>query len=129
NSSGQRLTYPDYPSYAVMDIGNASYQSTWAANAIATAKADGFDGIYMDDVNTHPGHGIDGKISQYTDQAYGQAMARFVAAVGDQLRSHGLAAFANVSADAWVTWERSDAIAMAGHLTGVNREHYSRWGD
>jgi hypothetical protein len=129
NSSGQRQTYPDYPSYSMMDVGNAAYQKTWAANAVAAAKADGFDGIYMDDVNTHPGHGLDGKVTKYTDQAYGQTMVNFVATVADQLRSQGLLAFANVSADAWVTWERSDALAMAAHLTGVDREHYSRWGD
>jgi hypothetical protein len=129
NSSGQRLTYSDYPSYSVMDIGSASYQSTWAANAIAAARADGFDGIYLDDVNTYPGHGIDGQIAKYTDQAYGQAMINFVTAVGDQLRSHGLLASANLSANPWVTWQRSDALAIAAHLTVVNREHYSRWGD
>ncbi|MDT4914947.1 MAG: hypothetical protein QOC66_4075 [Pseudonocardiales bacterium] len=129
NSAGQRLTYQDYLRYAVMDIGNSSYQMTWAANAVAAAKADGFDGIYMDDVNTHPGHGIDSKISKYDDQSYGQAMIRLVSAVGGQLRSHGLLAYANLSADPWVAWQRSDALAMAAHLTAVNREHYSRWGD
>jgi hypothetical protein len=129
DAGGRRLTYTDYPSYSMMDIGNAAYQQTWAANALNAAKADGFDGVYMDDVNTHPGHGMDGKVAAYADQAYGQAMSSFVASVGDRLRAGGLLAFANVSADPWTTWQRSDALAMAAHLTGVNREHYSRWGD
>jgi len=78
NTSGQRLTYTDYPTYSAMDIGSQAYQNTWAKNVIAAVKADGFDGVYMDDVNTYPGHGINGKIAKYSDQAYGQAMAGFV---------------------------------------------------
>jgi hypothetical protein len=129
NASGARLTYTDYPQYAAMDIGNPSYQSTWAANAIAVAKADGFDGIYLDDVNTYPGHGLDGQIAKYTDQAYGQAMAAFIATVGDGLRAAGLMAVGNVGANPWVSAQRTAALSLAAHLTAYNREHYSRYGD
>jgi hypothetical protein len=129
NSSGARLTYADYTQYAAMDIGNASYRSTWAADAIAAAKADGFDGLYLDDVNTYPGHGIDGQVAKYTDEAYGQAMAGFIASVGDGLRTAGLLAVANVGANPWVSAQRASALSMAAHLTAYNREHYSRYGD
>ncbi len=127
--SGNRFTYSDYPRSAVMDIGNVAYQNTWAANAIAAAEADGFDGIYLDNVNTYPGHGVDGQLAEYTDQAYGQAMAGFVASVADQLRAGGLLAVANVAANPWVGWQRADALALAAHLTALDREHYARYGD
>jgi hypothetical protein len=127
--SGHRLTYTDYARSAVMDIGSASYRSRWAANAIAAARADGFDGIYLDDVNTYPGHGIDGRIARYTDQAYGQAMAGFVAVVADRLRAKGLLAVANVAANPWISWQRAAALRLAAHLTAYDREHYSRYGD
>jgi len=129
NTSGQRLTYTDYPTYSAMDIGNQAYQNTWAKNVIAAVKADGFDGVYMDDVNTYPGHGINGKIAEYSDQAYGQAMAGFVRAVAPQIRASGLLAAANVAANPWTTWQRSYGLDIAGQLNIYNREHYSRYGD
>jgi hypothetical protein len=129
NTSGQRLTYSDYASYSAMDIGNTAYQSTWAKNVIAAVKADGFDGVYMDDVNTYPGHGINGQISKYTDQAYGQAMVNFEAAVAPQIRSSGLLAAANVSANPWTSWQRTYGLDIAAQLNIYNREHYSRYGD
>jgi hypothetical protein len=129
DGSGNRLTYTDYPRSAVMDVGNTSYRNACAANAIAAAKADGFDGIYLDDANTYPGHGIDGRIHEYTDQAYGQAMTGFIASAADQLRANGLLAVANVAANPWVSWQRADALTLAAHLTALAREHYVRYGD
>jgi hypothetical protein len=129
NGSGQRLTYTDYPAYSAMDVANPAYQSTWAKNVIAAVKADGFDGVYMDDVNTYPGHGINGKIAEYTDQGYGQAMVDFVRAVAPQIRSSGLAVAANVAANPWTSWQRTYGLAIAGQLDVYNREHYSRYGD
>jgi hypothetical protein len=129
NRSHARLRYADYPQYAVMDIGNPSYQRTWAANAVAAARAGHFDGIYLDDVNTYPGHGIDGKIAKYTDAAYGRAMAAFMAVAGDRLRAAGLQAVGNVAANPWVSAQRASALHIAAHLTAYSREHYSRYGD
>lgn len=129
DGSGHPLTYADYSRSAVMDVGNTGYRNTWAANAIAAAKADGFDGIYLDDANTYPGHGIDGRIGEYTDQAYGRAMTGFIASAADQLRASGLVAVANVAANPWVSWQRADALTMAAHLTALAREHYVRYGD
>jgi hypothetical protein len=125
----RRVTYADYSRYAAMDVGNREYQARWASDAIAAARADGFDGIYIDDVNVYPGHGIDGRIGKYTDQQYGSAMVSFIASVADDLRATGLLAVANVAANPWVSWQRTDALAIAAHLTAVNREHYVRYGD
>jgi hypothetical protein len=129
NLSGPRVGYADYVRDMVMDIGNPVYQNTWAANAISMARTDGFDGVYLDDINTYPGHGIDGQISEYNDQAYGKAMTSFVTTVGDQLRSNGLIVAANVAANPWVAWQRAYGLSIATHLTAYGREHYSRYGD
>ena len=129
SSAGARLAYADYPSYMVMDIGNQAYQSTWAKNVIAAVKADGFDGVYMDDVNTYPGHGINGKAAEYGDRAYGQAMASFIATVSAKIRSAGLLVGANVAANPWIDWQRAYGLDIASHLTAYAREHYSRYGD
>ena len=129
NSAGARLGYADYPSYMLMDIGNQAYQGTWAKNVIAAVKADGFDGVYIDDVNTYPGHGIDRQIAEYTDRAYGRAMTSFIATVSAEIRSAGLLVGANVAANPWIAWQRADGLNIASHLTAYAREHYSRYGD
>jgi hypothetical protein len=129
SSTGARLAYSNYPSYLGMDIGNTGYQSMWANNAITALKADGFDGVYMDDVNTHPGHGIDGLVGEYSDSAYGQAFVNFVASVAARIRANGLLVAANVSANPWTSYQRTDGLAIAAHLDIYNREQYARWGD
>ena len=129
SSTGARLAYSNFASYLGMDIGNTAYQSTWANNAVTALKADGFDGVFMDDVNTHPGHGIDGLVAEYTDSAYGQAYVNFVAGVAAKIRANGLLVAGNVSANPWTSYQRTDGLAMAGHLNIYNREQYARWGD
>ena len=127
NSSGQRIVYADYPSYYAMDIGNTAYQTAWLKDIVAQDKRDGFDGVWLDDVNTHPGHGIDGTVQKYTDSQYGSAMVNFIAAVAPGLRSNGLLADANVGVDPWNSPQMSLATSMAPHLSLVNREFLVRW--
>jgi hypothetical protein len=129
NHAGAQLSYADYPRYMVMNIAKDDYQRAWAKNVIAAVKADGFDGVYLDDVNTYPGHGIDGQIAEYTDRAYGKAMTAFVAAASADIRSAGLLVGANVAANPWIDWQRAYGLNIASHLTAYNREHYSRYGD
>jgi hypothetical protein len=129
NSVGRHLAYADYPRYMVMDVGNRSYQRTWIADAIAAARSDGFDGVYLDDVNTYPGHGIGGQIAEYTDRAYGRAMTSFVVTASTELRASGLVVAANVAANPWIAWQRAYGLEIASHLSAYVREHYSRYGD
>ena len=129
NSSGQRIVYADYPSYYAMDIGNTAYQTAWLNGMVTQDKRDGFDGVWLDDVNTHPSHGIDGTVQKYTDSQYGSAMVNFVAAVAPGLRSNGLLSDANIGVDPWNSAQMSLATSMAPYLSLVNREFLVRWND
>jgi hypothetical protein len=127
--SGSRLRTVDYDYLMPMDVGNTTFAATWAQGTYANVKADGFDGVWMDDVNIDPGHGLNGRIAKYSDEQYGAATTKFTTIVGDYLRSHGMLAFANVGLEPWVSYQLSDVLALGKHLTGVNREHYVRYGD
>jgi len=129
DTSGNHLPAADFPASITMDVGNPAYADAWATGTATAAHADGFDGIYLDDVNVDPGHGLNGRIAQYTDQQYGQATADFTSRVGDLLRANGMISIANVGMSPWVGWQLADTLALGTHLTAVNREHYSRYGD
>jgi chitodextrinase len=125
--NGQPFATCDFSWLYWMDIGNANYQAQWASSMAADAKADGFDGVFIDDVNTHPGHCMDGLLQKYTDDQYGQAMNSFIASVGASLKSQGLLSVGNVSADPWSSSQESIALQMTPNLTALFREHFMHW--
>ena len=55
------------------------------------APQDGdYDGVFMDDTNLFPGHGMDGQISELSDNAYRNATVDFVDTVSPALQAPGL---------------------------------------
>jgi hypothetical protein len=129
DSAGNRLHTVDYSFLMPMDVGNSGFADAWASGTYANLAADGFDGVWMDDVNIDPGHGLNGRIAKYTDQQYGAATTQFAATVGDYLRGRGMIAIANIGMEPWVSYQRADALMIGQHLTAVNREHWARYGD
>ena len=127
-SDGSLLRYSDFPDYALMDVGNPGYQAAWMSITTARAAADGFDGIYIDDISAVPHHGLDGRIATYTDQQYGAAVIRFMQAVTAHIHAAGLQTAANVGVDPWTPWQRTDGLAIAATLDLMMREYFSRYG-
>jgi hypothetical protein len=127
--SGNRLHFADYSFAMQLDPGNQAFADAWAAGVYANAKKDGFDGIWIDDLNIDPGHGLNGRFAKYTDEQFGAASERWGSRVGDYLRSHGMIVIANVGMQPWISYRLADTLAMAKHLTAVNREHFVRYGD
>lgn len=92
----------DYSGYILMDFGNVDYQNQFAANVIAQAQRDGWDGIFLDDVlvsnSSASGCGTDTSApctethglytAKYpTRLAWENAMTSFLTNVGKQIRS------------------------------------------
>ncbi|HEX4726880.1 MAG TPA: hypothetical protein VH298_03730, partial [Jatrophihabitans sp.] len=114
------------------------YQKWGGDDAVyaARAYAEHFDGVYLDDVNTHPGHGLDQTATQsvfssregaLTDQMYGDDVVSFIANVGAKLAANQLTSIANVAINPWDTTEFAQVDAMTPHLTAVNKEFFSQW--
>ncbi len=127
NRNGQRAQYTDN-GYYMMDIGSVTYQQAFAANVLATARRDGFDGVDLDDVNLSPAHGTDGTLAKYSDSQYAAATQSFVAAVGSELSAAGLIVSANVgNANPWDTTALAESEQLAPYLTIYNHEFWLRW--
>lgn len=129
---GARLEYCDYPVDAA-DIGDTGYQQRWLDNVRSRLLAHGFDGVMMDDVNTFPGHCLGSQgtpIAEYpTDEAYGDAVVAFMAAVGPELKAAGLLVAPNVAMNPWDDTMRAQTEAMFPSISHLTREYWMRWDD
>jgi len=129
---GSRLEYCDYEGVWAADIGNVDYQARWLENVRDRVAADGFDGVMMDDANTFPGHCLGERggtpIAEYpTDEAYGDALVAFMAAVGPELMADGLAVAPNLAMNPWDATMLAQCEAMLPYLTHWVREYWMRW--
>lgn len=134
-NTGARLE-SDYEDLYAMNIANPAYQQAWLADVIARLRDAGndgsgqhYDGVWLDDTNTYPGHNLDGRIAELTDAQYGQAMVGFIDAVSPQLRAAGFETIANVGMNPWETQQRADTLQMAHDVAAINREGLVRWGE
>jgi Hypothetical glycosyl hydrolase family 15 len=132
NRSGGRILFDDYAYLAAANIGDSGWQLQ-ARSHIAGIKADGYDGIMLDDVNTHPGHGFDAANANHsveypTDAAYGDAVSAAMATVARYIRDQGLLAIANVGLDPWTPEQYATFTRTLPSVSGVLREFWMAWG-
>jgi hypothetical protein len=131
NGAGKRITFSDYSYLAAANIGDSGWRAGARAN-LARIKADGYDGIMLDDVNLYPGHGFrateaDHSVEYRTDTAYGDATKAAMAVLGPYIKTHGLLTFANVGMDPWSKDQYSRFRSMLANLDGVFREFWMAW--
>jgi putative glycosyl hydrolase-like family 15 (GHL15) protein len=131
NSAGKRITFSDYSYLAAANMGDPGWQAQ-ARTHITRIKADGYDGIMLDDVNLYPGHGFrateaNHSVEYRTDPAYGAATKAAMAVLGPYIKTHGLLAFANVGMDPWIKDQYSRFRSMLASLDGVCREFWMAW--
>lgn len=133
---GQRLLTTDYGNLHMMDVGDSGYQQAWADAVIARlqdAYDDGsgakYDGVFMDDTNLFPGHGVDGQVAEMSDEAYGEATQSFISNVGEKIQAAGFQAVPNLAVRPWDPADREAAMNVATHVSSINREGFVRYGD
>ena len=136
SNPGQRITSESYASYQAMNLANPGYQQAWAQTVLgrlSDAHADGsgakYDGVWMDDTNLFPGHGMDGQIAELSDAQYRSATVGFVSAVAPQLEAAGFKTVPNLALEPWDSAQRSAAVSIASKVSTINREGFVRWGD
>jgi hypothetical protein len=128
DAGGARLNSSGYPWLWLLDVGNAAYQDEWARNVIAEAKADGWDGVFMDDTNPTLRYHFDpARVAKYPNDAAWRAATRsMLANVGPRIQAAGLLAIANVCcardySGVWKEW--------LGSLSGAMDEMFTKWGN
>jgi hypothetical protein len=115
------LNHLDY----IVDAGNTSYQRTCLQNAIATAKAGGFDGVYWDMVNQNLAWDLPSgtTVPAYpTTTSWDNALTSMLTYGEQQLHANGLMQVANIGGafltpGLWQTWN--------GLLDGAEDEGFS----
>jgi len=133
DEDGERLYYCDYAEVAASDIGDPDYQTLWLDNVRERLHRDGWDGVFMDDVNVFPGHCLGSRgtaIAEYpSDEDYGAALVEFMEAVGPELIDDGFLVAPNIAMNPWEDWMLTTALDVAGQSSHVFREYWMRWDD
>ena len=133
---GWRLTSEGYSAQRAMNIANPAYRQAWADAVIARladARGDGsgvrYDGVWIDDANMFPSHGMDGQIAELSDAAYRTAMVEFIDYAAARIEAAGFTTFTNLAANPWEPAERAASLQVAADVDVVNREGFVRWGE
>jgi hypothetical protein len=109
------------------NIANASYQSTWLADATSVVKTLGADGIFMDDTNTYVGHNEEGTLPGYNDTTYAAAELSFLKYEYAGLHAEGLLNVPNVAVDNGDSTQESVLESMAPYATAIFQEMYMNY--
>ena len=129
DTTGKRIEWCDFAGDWQMDVGSRSYQDRWAANVAADMRANGWDGVFVDDTNASQSWHLCGRtIARYpTDAAYAAATRSFLANAGPALTSQGFLVIPNIylpySSSALSTW-----LDWISFTSGGMQEFWSKWG-
>jgi hypothetical protein len=129
--AGKALTYSDYHYLTPANVGRVSYERQCARH-FPRIRADGYDGVFADDVNVYPGHslGESGRtpIAEYpTDAAYGDAMTGAIHLLGPTAHLENLLFMPSVGMNPWMRTHRERALSIAHDSSGLFREFWMRW--
>jgi putative glycosyl hydrolase-like family 15 (GHL15) protein len=127
NTDGNRFTSESYGWQWAMDVGSAAYQRRWAANVVRELREDGWDGVFIDDVNaTFRYHYEPRRIAKYpTDEAYQAAVRSALASVGPRIQGAGKLAIANIGS--WAGFYET-GVDWLRFLDGAMDEQFLKWG-
>jgi hypothetical protein len=126
---GRRIEWAGYPGVWQMDVGTPAYQEEWAANVIAELRANGWDGVVIDNANVDESPYLGGRTMwEYPTQASYQAATRsFLARVCPEVIAAGFLCLPNIQAhrvlandDLWADWVQ--------FTSGGTREYWMKWG-
>jgi hypothetical protein len=136
DASGKPIPAKGYSDW-LMDPGNAAYQQACIAHSIAIAKASGFDGVYLDEINASPQWDVTAgtQIPAYpTLTSWQNAMSSLLDNAVAQFHAHGLLAYANLGGTVTApgTWQRwsgvldgSEEEGWAGGSAGLSASPWS----
>jgi hypothetical protein len=129
NSSGGRVSFTDYPNLMwAMDVSNPAYQTKWKDNVAAVLARDGWDGVFMDDVQMYNCHLAGISIPKYPDDAAIEADFRsFLATVGPALTASGYLVLPNIGVKSGNDYFRTHIPTFTQYTSGMMREFSTSW--
>lgn len=100
-----------------VDVGNPAYQAAAAAYLADRCKREGWDGVWIDEINPRPADSFStARPAAYgTDYRYQVAIRGFVNAVAPVLRAAGLQVWINLAGDYDDAWTNGLARETDGH--------------
>jgi hypothetical protein len=127
DTAGRRFTSDGYGWLYAMDVGNSEYQRRWAHNVISELRSEGWDGVFMDDVNPTFKYAYEPhEVARYpTSAAYARAVGSALAFIGPRITSQGKLAIANCGA--WVEYAPT-CDRWLRYLSGGLDEMFVKWG-
>jgi hypothetical protein len=127
NTAGQRVLPNGFTWMSAMDVGNREYQERWANNVISELESQGWDGVFMDDVNPTIKYAYTpSSVAKYpTDATYSAAMESAVSYIGPRIQARGKLAIANFSC--WAEYH-NQLNGWLSYLSGALDEMFVKWG-
>jgi hypothetical protein len=127
NTSGRRFTFRHYRTVWAADVGHRGYQRRWADNVLAEVRAQGWDGVFMDDANPTMRHHYEvARVAKYpTDASYQAATESALATIGARLRAARKLVVANFG-----FWKNYPDVVSPWlrHVDGAMNEHHVKVG-
>jgi Hypothetical glycosyl hydrolase family 15 len=127
NFAGEPISSDGYKWLWAMDVGNPAYQQRWYDNVIAEVEAQGWDGVFLDDVNPTMKYAYDeSQVAKYpNDAAYSAATESALAYIGPKIQARGKLAIANFAT--WVEYS-STQTSWLKYVSGALDEMFVKWG-
>ncbi|MFN2617710.1 MAG: putative glycoside hydrolase [Thermoleophilaceae bacterium] len=125
DTSGHEVTSGGWGYLTGVDVGSAGYQQRWTRNVVSELRSDGWDGVFMDDVNpTLSYHTDPSQVARYpNDAAYQRAMSSALAYIAPRLHGAGKLALGNVGG--WPDY-RTVTSGWLSRLDGAMWEHFAK---
>lgn len=127
NTAGERIVSSGFNWLSAMDIGNREYQERWASNVIAELETQGWDGVFLDDVNPTIKYSYNpSSVAKYpNDATYSAAMESALAYIGPRVQAQGKLAIANFSC--WAEYH-NQLNGWLKYISGALDEMFVKWG-
>jgi hypothetical protein len=124
--TGQPIGCEGYPYLWAMDVGKPGFQRAWANEVVNELKAQGWDGVFMDNVNPtiRYCHNPADVAGYADDAAYSAAVTSALAAIVPKIHAAGKLAMANIGS--WPSY-RATASRWLRYLDGAMDERFTKF--
>ena len=126
DATGNKVSFVGYPWLYAMNIGNRSYQRTWANNVVDQLVRNGYDGVWMDNADTTMRYVFANPPAGYpTDRAWQAATESALAYIGRRLTAEGMLSIPNIG-----DWgaHPSAGNSYLQYVSGGADQKFVKWG-